>query len=290
MKNPTAAQEVELMKRARNLKTRIRRYRRHQAIYMPGLRAHLAATNEELQDDIDDAENIALFLPSEIPGARTRAAVCAPGLDIIEARLREGEAHEALEEVRRALRARTVTNTFRNRQVRGITLATRSRGVLDKISKRVHSAKLRYRVSRAALLRLRGHGPWEEVLRELADDDVRALNERALTREEKALRDSGQHLADVDFGADDGIYIAGVVARGESSRTLSWIWYSVPQDPSLSDSVQNEGMLTCRCQPLLWTNSFSSSPCRVPQVQGPSRSPSRGNPPSPRGDAPGYSQ
>ena len=56
MKNPTAAQEVELMKRARNLKTRIRRYRRHQAIYMPGLRAHLAATNKELQDDIDDAE------------------------------------------------------------------------------------------------------------------------------------------------------------------------------------------------------------------------------------------
>ncbi|KAL1684271.1 hypothetical protein GGG16DRAFT_107059, partial [Schizophyllum commune] len=73
-------------------------------------------------------------------------------------------------------------------------------------------------------------------------DDVRALNERALTREEKALRDSGQHLADVDFGADDGIYTAGVVARGESSRTLSWIWYSVPQDPSLSDSVQNEAL------------------------------------------------
>ncbi|KAL1713357.1 hypothetical protein EV715DRAFT_211820 [Schizophyllum commune] len=242
MKNPTAAQEVELMKRARNLKTRIRRYRRHQDIYMPGLRAHLAATNKELQDDVDDTENITLFLPSEILSARARAAVCAPGLDVIEARLREGEAHEALEEVRRALRARTVTNTFRNRQVRGITLATRSRGVLDKISKRVHSAKLRYRVSRAALLRLRGRGPWEEALRELADDDVRALNERALTREEKALRDSGQHLADVDFGADDGIYIAGVVARGESSRTLSWIWYSVPQDPSLSDSVQNEAL------------------------------------------------
>ncbi|KAL1666291.1 hypothetical protein GGF50DRAFT_125801 [Schizophyllum commune] len=242
MKNPTAAQEVELMKHARNLKTRIRRYRRQQEIFMPGLRAHLAATKKELLDDVDDAENIALFLPSEINGTRARAAVCAPGLDVIEARLREGEAHEALEEVRRALRARTVTNTFRNRQVRGITLATRSRGVLDKISKRVHSAKLRYRFSRAALLRLRGRGPWEEVLRELADDDVRALNERALTREEKALRDSGQRLADVDFGADDGIYTAGVVARGESSRTLSWIWYSVPQDPSLSDSVQNEAL------------------------------------------------
>ncbi|KAL1740910.1 hypothetical protein HDZ31DRAFT_85158 [Schizophyllum fasciatum] len=242
MKNPTAAQQVEFMKRGRNLQTRIRRFRRQQQVYMPGLRAHLSTTGHDLQDDADDVEHVTLFLPSELPSSRVRAAVCAPGLDVVEARLREGEAHEALEDVRRALRARTVTNTFRNQQVRGITMSTRSRGVLDKIAKRAHSAKLRYRFSRAAMLRLRGHGPWEDVLRALADDDVRALNERALTREEKAMRDSGQRLAENDFGADDGLYVAGVIARGESSRTLSWIWYSVPQDPSLSDSSQNEAL------------------------------------------------
>ncbi|KAL1671278.1 hypothetical protein EV122DRAFT_226842 [Schizophyllum commune] len=212
MKDPTAAQQVELLKRARNLTKRIQRYRRQQQIYMPGLRAHLCTIGKDLQDGVaDDPQGIALYLPSGLASARTRAAVCAPGLSDIEARLREAEAHEALEDIRRALRARTVTNMFRHQHSRGNVLATRARSAMDKIAKRAHTAKLRYRFTRNALLHLRGHGLWEDVLRPLYDDD-------------------------------NGVYTAGVVARGDSSRTLSWIWYSVPQDPSLSDAVQNEAL------------------------------------------------
>ncbi|KAL1715565.1 hypothetical protein EV715DRAFT_265868 [Schizophyllum commune] len=227
--------------RDRALKLRVGRYRKYQRIYMPDLQTHLESLCKRIVDEKEDAENIQLYLPSELEN-RQRVALCAPGLADVEARLREGEAHEALEDVRRALRARTATNMFRNANVRGNTMATRARGTFDKISKRAHTAKLRYRHARNSLVLLRGHGVWEDTLRRLDDDDVRALNERALTKEEKAERARARDLTEADFTTVDGIPLAGVVARGEGSRTLSWIWYSVPQDPSLSDPAQNEAL------------------------------------------------
>ncbi|KAI4517072.1 hypothetical protein K525DRAFT_251912 [Schizophyllum commune Loenen D] len=241
-KNPTPAQEVDFLKRSHNLKKRIAAFRRKQQIYMPGLPSHLESINRTLCDESTEAESVRLFLPSELPSTAVRAAVCASGLARVEERLRDGEAHESLEDVRHALRARTVTNTFRNTQVRGQPMSTRARSTFDKISKRVHTAKLRYRDSRNALLRLRGHGDWEMTLRYLDDDDVRALNERALTAEEKADTERTHDLSVVDFTTGGGVYIAGTIARGETSRTLSWIWYSVPQNPSLTDPVQNEAL------------------------------------------------
>ncbi|KAL1690227.1 hypothetical protein GGG16DRAFT_125844 [Schizophyllum commune] len=241
-KNPTPAQEVEILKRSRNLKKRIAAFRRKQHIYMPGLPSYLEGLGRTLSDDGEDAESIHLYLPSELPSNAVRAAICASGLARVEERLRDGEAHESLEEVRHALRARTVTNTFRNTQVRGQPMSTRARSTFDKISKRVHSAKIRYRDSRNALLRLRGHGDWETTLRYLDDDDVRALNERALTAEEKADGVRAHEMSAVDFSSEGGVYMAGTIARGETSRTLSWIWYTVPQNPSLTDPVQNEAL------------------------------------------------
>lgn len=241
-KNPTPAQQVELLKRGRALKKRIAAYRKKQRIYMPGLASHLEATGRTLADASTDAEDIKLLLPSELETAQVRAVVCAPGLAHIEERFREGEGYESLEDLRRALRARTVTNTFRTTQVRGITLATRARTAFDKISKRVHTAKLRYRYSRNALLRLRGHGTWELTLRVLDDDSVRALNERAMTAEEKADRARAREISEVDFASEGGVFMAGTIARGESSRTLSWIWYSVSQSANLTDPAQNEAL------------------------------------------------
>ncbi|KAL1749434.1 hypothetical protein FB107DRAFT_252839, partial [Schizophyllum commune] len=241
-KSPTPSQEVEMLKRSRNLKKRLAAYRKKQRIYMPGLPVYLESIGCILRNDTEDAESIRLFLPSELPNVGARAAVCAPGLSRVEERLREGETHESLEDVRHALRARTVTNTFRNTQVRGQPMSTRARSTFDKISKRVHTAKIRYRVARNALLFLRGHGDWESTLRYLDDDDVRALNERALTAEEKADSERTHAMAAVDYGAEGGVYAAGTIARGETSRTLSWIWYSVPQNPSLADPVQNEAL------------------------------------------------
>ncbi|KAF8143612.1 hypothetical protein K438DRAFT_1993752 [Mycena galopus ATCC 62051] len=85
-------------------------------------------------------------------------------------------------------------------------------------------AKVRYRYACAALLVLRGHGEWEKQLRVIGDDDVRVLNERTLTTEEKV---QNEHWAELGGAFIEGgvARAAGLVAR-EGSHTLLDLAYA----------------------------------------------------------------
>ncbi|KAJ7027748.1 hypothetical protein C8F04DRAFT_901289, partial [Mycena alexandri] len=134
-------------------------------------------------------EAIRLFMPSDLATNELRVKACANGLDGVEARLRDGEAEEALDSLRDGLRTRTATTRFKVRNWSGQSALTRGQGILRLVNLKIHGAKLRYRYARQALRKLKGHGEWEKRLRILTEDDVRALNERALTDEEKAERE-----------------------------------------------------------------------------------------------------
>ncbi|KAJ6451151.1 hypothetical protein C8R45DRAFT_848553 [Mycena sanguinolenta] len=236
--NPTPQQEHNFLKRRTVIGKRIRAFRKLQRGYMPHVRKYLTASQQALWDaDGDqDAEGIRLFLPSEITDKTKRVKACAEGLPDIEATLREAEAHDALEALHQGLRVRTLTNRFRLRNTTGQRALTRGQGILRQNNVKIHKAKLRYRYVRNTLSRLRGHGEWERVLQVLNDDDIRALNERTVTAEERAQRDAVHELADVEEG---GISAYGVVALGESRRTLSWIWYTAKTgDPSEQELVE----------------------------------------------------
>ncbi|KAJ7711359.1 hypothetical protein B0H16DRAFT_1667783 [Mycena metata] len=229
--DPTGPQQIEFLKRRAGITNRIR-------AYMPHVRKYLTQTQRALWDsDGDrDAEAIRLFLPSDISDGKKREKACAAGLAEVESSLREGEAHDALEALRQGLRVRTMTNRYRLRNATGQRALTRGQGVLRQNNVRIHKAKLRYRYARNALSRLRGNGDWERVLRVLQDDDVRALNERALTAEEAAQREAVHDLRDVEEG---GVAAYGVVALGEGRRSLSWIWYTTKtDDPSEQELVE----------------------------------------------------
>ncbi|KAF7373979.1 CxC2 domain-containing protein [Mycena sanguinolenta] len=242
--NPTETQTVEFLKRRATLLKRIRAFRKLQRTYMPNLRRFLTATQSAQWDSEGDhdAENIRLFLPSDISSKANREKACAVGLPEVEADLRVGEAREALNTLRQGLRTRTMTNRFRLRNCTGQRMLTRGQGVLRQVNLRVHKAKLRYRYARNALLRLRGNGPWEKELRVLEDEDVRALNERALTTEEAEQRKSLRTYDDV--AEEGGIAAYGVVALGEGHRTLSWIWYTAktgePTEAELVEALRVE--------------------------------------------------
>src|ERR1700712_882956 len=98
------------------------------------------------------------------------------------------------------MRARTMTNRFRIRNYTGQSALKRGQGILRQINIKIHLAKIHYRYARAALLELRGHGPWEDRLALLLDTDVRALNERALAAEEEAQADQLDELSRVIAG------------------------------------------------------------------------------------------
>ncbi|KAJ7493553.1 hypothetical protein FB451DRAFT_1387723 [Mycena latifolia] len=221
---PMDSQTIDFVKRRSALVKRLRAFCKLQRAYMPNVRRFLSQSQCALWDSEAerDAEAVRLFLPSDIADARKREKACAVGLPDVEADLREAEAHEALESLRQGLCARTMMNRFRLRNATGQRALTRGQGMLRQLNMKIHKAKLRYRFARNVLAHLREHGAWERDLQVLNDVDIRALNERALTEEERAQREAVHDLRDVEEG---GIGAYGVVALGEGRRTLSWIWY-----------------------------------------------------------------
>jgi hypothetical protein len=192
---------------------------------MPALRPLLSNDQKQIYDGNGEQQPEAtrLFMPSELASNDLRATACATGLAAIEAWMREGEADEALEAVRHRLRTRTMTNRYKLRNWTGQGMMTKGQGILRHINIKIHAAKLRYQYARAALLALRGHGPWEECLQILDDDDVWALNERALTEEEKKQNEHWEELGGTII--EGGVARAAGLVGGEGSHTLSWIWY-----------------------------------------------------------------
>ncbi|KAF8179820.1 hypothetical protein K438DRAFT_1768842 [Mycena galopus ATCC 62051] len=173
LKDLTGTQMLGLTKRCTALLKHIHKFRQIQNMYMPALRSVLSASQKQMYDGESEqaAEATRLFMPSEIKNGHLRARVCTVGVPDIEARMREGETSEVLEDVRGGLRTCTMANRYKLRNYTGQGLLTRGQNILRTISLRIHSAKIRYRYACAALLALRGHGQWEERLRVLADGD-----------------------------------------------------------------------------------------------------------------------
>ncbi|KAJ7842389.1 hypothetical protein B0H14DRAFT_3692184 [Mycena olivaceomarginata] len=235
LKDPSVVQRLAFTKRRTALRNRITKFRQLQRVYMPALRVLLSEEQKEAYDGNGEQlpEATRLFMPSELSNKRARAKACAAGLAEIEARVRHG------------LWMRTMTNHYKlqNYTGEGQAMMTRGQGLLHHINIAIHIAKLQYRYARAALLVLRGHGDWELELWVLEDDDVRALNERALTAEEKAQNKRWAELGGAMI--EGGIDRAAALAAGEGSHTLSWIWYSIhtsadDQDPRLDDALRLE--------------------------------------------------
>lgn len=247
----TTTQATALQDRRTALLRKIQKFRDVQDIYMPGLRAFLDRTQPDLSDREREmqAENLDIHLPSSLDPTN-RTVVCIAGVVDVEDRLRYGQAFEALEDLRRQLRTRTFTTKFKARQVVGQGAYTRTRVLQDQIESKIRSARARYDAARKALFSLRGAGQWEETLQVLRAEDIRALNERTLTAEEKDADERARQLAGmVDQGQDDGDHSVavremGIVELGEGRRQLSWIWYRVTAEEVDGDAggTLNEGM------------------------------------------------
>jgi hypothetical protein len=144
--NPTDAQALDFLKRRTALIKRIRAFRKLQRTYMPKLRRFMSQMQRTLWDSETErnAEEIRLFMPSEISEKNRREKACAVGLPEVEADLRVGEVREALHALRQGLRTRTMTNRFRLRHCTGQRMLTRGQGILRQVNLKIHKAKLRY--------------------------------------------------------------------------------------------------------------------------------------------------
>ncbi|KAJ7810465.1 hypothetical protein B0H13DRAFT_2384593 [Mycena leptocephala] len=239
LQTPTASQKLAFMKRRTALVKKIHQFRQLQLVYMPALRGFLSDRERQILDGNGEQvpEATHLFMPSEIADSETRRRACLLGLGELEARMQEGEAREALELVQQGLRSRTMTNRFWIWNYTGQGALTRGQGILRQINIKIHLAKIHYRYARAVLPTLRGHDVWEEGLRVLKDEDIRALQAEDATQADQ-LDELRRALA-----RPAGIAVAQGLAAGEGSHTLSWIWYAAGAKDDNDAQKQNDPKL-----------------------------------------------
>jgi hypothetical protein len=92
-----------------------------------------------------------------------------------------------------------------------------------------------------------------ESLRELKDEDIRGMHERALNEEEAAVYEQTRRmggladkavLGELDDESLPTVTFDPVLALGEGRRTLSWIWYSVTEEERKSGEMDGCKSLT----------------------------------------------
>ena len=231
----TVPQSTLIVEHRTALLKRIQRFREIQQIYMPDFDPDNTPTSV-------DIEECKLYLPSDLLEA-DRQKYCPGDLTEMENRLRFAEAFDALESLRHHLRTRSAINRFKVANVTGQVRNTRARETQSRIDNKVQSAALQYRRSRNALVKLREHGPWEDILQVLEVSDVRALNEREMTAQEqqdiRRVQDRVEVVGEDDVSPER--VVATAAAVGEGQRRPSWIWSSGNLQEGADDPITRAG-------------------------------------------------
>lgn len=205
---------------------------------MPGLARYQREIGLLPTDHSSEPERMPLHLPSSIP-VESCGNMCVSDIASIEARLREAQCSEALAELRTQLIKRTYTNKYKERTASSQRAYTRFRTLQNHTEAKIKSAQIVYNTARAALFALKGAGSWEDRYQVLNREDVRGMHERGMTDEEKEEHKRTRRMAGFTEQQIDGeldsapnmptVQFDPVLALGEGSRQLSWIWYSISE-------------------------------------------------------------
>ncbi|KAJ7075957.1 hypothetical protein B0H15DRAFT_791204 [Mycena belliarum] len=213
--HPTLNQKRVMLERCSKLRRKILAWTDLQTLFMPELAVLRTAAIEEraaasrtkpIAGDL--VQDIALLMPSQIE----REVVCLRELQEFELALRQGQAHEALHELRHQLLVRTHAYKYKDEQIRGNRDTMRSITAIAGIDDQINRAVASYHAARGALMVLGprlGDRTWEAVLKVLHVDDVRQMPERETRRTKKR------------------------------KEPISWIWLA---DGAVSDADLNRAM------------------------------------------------
>lgn len=241
LRKQTLLQTTSLVERRTVLLKRVQRFREIQKIYMPGFDPRNDAHTED-PDVSSNVEDLKLYMPSELC-VGDRRKYCPNRLASMEDRIRFAEASDSLEDLRHHLCTRSFTNKFKIANVTGQIHNTRACEIQHRINDKVRVSELQYRRAQEAVKKLRGSGEWEQTLKVLEKSDVRALNERELTAQEKdEVHKLREWLGTVAHDVDDERVLGQVAAVGEGQRRPSWIWFTdCGGSESMNDPLTRQG-------------------------------------------------
>ncbi|KAH9894052.1 hypothetical protein C8Q73DRAFT_665658 [Cubamyces lactineus] len=248
-RDATPGKLAELHEHRTSLRRKIQKFRELQGVYMAAAASTLAE-DPACHMDVQEVEGIRLGLPSEISQTR-RLTVCSPRLLEIEARLREGQCHDSLQDLRSKLHTIHQLYSYKRLNVRNQGPNTRARAGIAYQDAGKSRAVRRYHHARRAMHALTGPGDWEQELRILEDSDIRGLEEddpRPVKGGHKRKR-----------GDTNG--------PAEGRRRISWIWHSADQDGSVGmiDSLRVE-WLKARARQMRWGEELRLLPEEMRRV------------------------
>ncbi|KAJ6548887.1 hypothetical protein B0H19DRAFT_1032024 [Mycena capillaripes] len=168
-------------------------------------------------------QDIPLLLPSQL-GA---GVACVRELQDFEFRLREGQAHQALHDLRHQLLVRTNEYKYKDKNIQGIRDVSRSITRIEGIDNQIIRASATYRAAREALAVLGerlGKRGWEQVLKVLREEDVRQMPEATFRQPGKRRKETAS---------------AKKKRRMDAVTPISWIWLA---DGSAADADRNPAM------------------------------------------------
>ncbi|KAJ7271334.1 hypothetical protein B0H12DRAFT_972467, partial [Mycena haematopus] len=192
--HPTDGQRRAMIERTSKLRRKIVAWITLQTAFFPALqnvrqheddeRARLAETQPVPGISVSDLK---LWLPSAVAAATAsivNEVSVTPEVQQHEYRLRVGQAHEALYEVRRLLLVRTHLYKLKDTHSRGVRANMRSHDKIAALNNQVERVAAKYRAARAALVtlgRFLKRDEWQQTLRELKADDVRVCTDNSPT-------------------------------------------------------------------------------------------------------------
>ncbi|KAK6967162.1 CxC2 domain-containing protein [Favolaschia claudopus] len=217
-----ADQSERVAQLRRGFFVKLARFRKVQAVYMPGAGEQLLEDEEKRDSELiaPPAEEVKVYLPSELP--RMRREACGEKLRGKEASLRRGVLADCVSKLRRSLLAKRHLVDWREGAV-GQRGTTRAASLVQRVEERIEWVAKAYKRSRDALIALVGAGDCE--WRELTAEDLRVeedLEDDVAARRRLGLVGSRTRERRISKAAGKG-------AKREGKRKhkkMSWIWTS----------------------------------------------------------------
>jgi hypothetical protein len=244
--NLTPGKEEKVQERRTEFFKSLGPFRVLQATFMPVVSQLVSEEEEERKGATQPvlAENVVLWLPSQIPWSRR--GTCRPSLFTMEEALRRAQCYESLDRVRLRLHARAHLVRFRNKNATGQKKILRARTLIDGVSDRIDAIARKYRDAQVALVRLVGEenaGGYKTLqpddLTSRWVEDYNATRARRLSkimgRESRLVPRTEENAAN-EYEAD----VNGSEKRGASRRKMSWIWTAIGAPDTSNDEYLHE--------------------------------------------------
>ncbi|KAJ6480697.1 hypothetical protein C8R47DRAFT_1218545 [Mycena vitilis] len=251
-KNGSTKQSADVVEKRTKLSRYTARFRKLQAVYMPGALQALAdrppPKGEKEEEAAALVENVPLLLPSAL-SEDLRASGCNKRVDEIELRLRDAQCRSSLDHIRSHLHVKSRFRTYKGGQVRHQGATTRTRNLMNRNDERIRVQAEKYIAAWEAKRALVGEAAvgWHRLnpkkdLRCMDSDEDRAIGK---ARKKRGGRKGGKRGAGEPATADDTLNGIAEGRRrrdptGEGTRTISWIWMGA----DTSSAATSEAVLT----------------------------------------------